>query len=92
MRSRSLEPSPRFLRVAQIVRITGMSKAKIHSDIRLGRLRALRLDRTVLIPLEELEAYLRRATPYSEPSVGTTDNCPSKPGAGAPIVGSRCRR
>ena len=62
----------RFLRIADVVLITGLSKAKIHSEIRAGKLKGKRFDRAILIPVEGLEEYLRRGV-----SCGTS---PTEPG------------
>ena len=56
---------PRFVRVRTLVEQTGLSKSSIHSALRSGRLRAVKLNGAVLIDADSVEAWLTTARPYA---------------------------
>ena len=45
-------------RICEASKLTGIPKSSIHDAIRLGRLRAVRLGKIVLIPADELKRLL----------------------------------
>ncbi len=54
----------KFYRVREICEMTGLSKSKVFQALKLGKLRGIKLDGTLLIPADSLHQYLDAAVPW----------------------------
>ncbi len=59
------EPAARFLRVRDVARLASLSKSAILRAVTAGRLRAVRLEGALLLPVEAVEAWLGTAEPWN---------------------------